>query len=319
MTLRTFHYVVVLSLLAAVTIVSAKDIAGSSDHDLVGRYEGAQITRYVHKDYDQLAVPKQFVDYRDKQASYQITLTGKLTSIEYVGPAGRSILEVISNLQSALTEKSFTTVFECRTKVCGDSSAFYNAARGQLNPGNYGSTTYALMNLGRPEGNVWVALYGVEQTSGGKVIPHLAVHVVEEKAMETGKVTVVESSALKQSIDQFGKVAVYGIYFDVDKAQIKPDSESQIVEIAKLLQQNPQLSVLVVGHTDATGSLQHNKTLSEQRAQAVVAQLIKQHSIAAGRLFATGVGPAAPVASNHTEAGRAKNRRVEIVELLNEQ
>ena len=80
-----------------------------------------------------------------------------------------------------------------------------------------------------------------------------------------------------------------------------------------LLEQRPALALYIVGHTDITGRLAYNLSLSERRASTVVTTLIEQHGIAPSRLVAQGVGPLAPEASNASEAGRARNRRVEIV------
>ncbi|MCB2409531.1 OmpA family protein [Hymenobacter lucidus] len=102
--------------------------------------------------------------------------------------------------------------------------------------------------------------------------------------------------------------------FDTDKATIKPESEATVAEVVKLLQQNPALRLSVEGHTDNTGAAAHNRQLSEARAQAVVADLTRQ-AVAASRLRAAGFGPDKPIADNATEAGKAQNRRVELVKL----
>jgi outer membrane protein OmpA-like peptidoglycan-associated protein len=86
-----------------------------------------------------------------------------------------------------------------------------------------------------------------------------------------------------------------------------------LTEIAKLLEQDPKLKLYVVGHTDNQGTLDMNMDLSRQRADAVVKVLTTKYSVAAARLHTLGDGPSAPVASNDTEEGRAKNRRVELV------
>jgi outer membrane protein OmpA-like peptidoglycan-associated protein len=114
-------------------------------------------------------------------------------------------------------------------------------------------------------------------------------------------------------IGSSGKVAIYGIYFDFDKAEVKPESEPALAEIAKLLQADATLKLYVVGHTDNAGGYDHNMKLSQQRAEAVVRELTSKYRIAAVRLKPRGVGSLAPVTSNDTEEGRAKNRRVELV------
>lgn len=96
-------------------------------------------------------------------------------------------------------------------------------------------------------------------------------------------------------------MAVYGVLFDFDKADIKPESAAALREMAKLLQDQPKLNVAIVGHTDNVGTLEHNLSLSERRAQAVVQTLVAEHRIEAKRLIAKGVGPFAPVSSNQTE------------------
>jgi len=108
--------------------------------------------------------------------------------------------------------------------------------------------------------------------------------------------------------------AVYGIYFDTGKSEIKPESEVAIAEIAKLLRGDASLKINVVGHTDNVGGIDSNMKLSQARANAVVKILITKYGINSKRLNAYGVGPLSPVAPNKTEEGKAKNRRVELVE-----
>jgi outer membrane protein OmpA-like peptidoglycan-associated protein len=130
--------------------------------------------------------------------------------------------------------------------------------------------------------------------------------------MEGGLITV-DAAALSSDIAATGHTAVYGIYFDTAKAEVKPESDAALKEIAKLLQQTPTLKLFVVGHTDSVGALASNMDLSKRRADAVVAALTAKYGVAAARLAAQGCGPLAPVGSNDTEDGRAKNRRVELV------
>jgi OOP family OmpA-OmpF porin len=108
-----------------------------------------------------------------------------------------------------------------------------------------------------------------------------------------------------------GHVEVPGIFFDFAKADIKPESEPALKELTAMLQASAALKVWVVGHTDNTGSLDTNMTLSGARAASVVKALV-QRGIGANRLAPHGAGPYAPVASNATDEGRARNRRVEL-------
>jgi outer membrane protein OmpA-like peptidoglycan-associated protein len=122
-----------------------------------------------------------------------------------------------------------------------------------------------------------------------------------------------DAAALGGGLKAEGHVAVYGIFFDSGKSEVKPESKPALEEIAKLLKQDPGLRLRVVGHTDATGPLEANMRLSQARAEAVVQALAAQHGVAPARVKGHGVGPLAPVATNDTEEGKAKNRRVELV------
>jgi OmpA-OmpF porin, OOP family len=131
---------------------------------------------------------------------------------------------------------------------------------------------------------------------------------------------IMEREAMKQDVvvnelldkmNKEGFVALY-INFETAKATIKPDSQSQLDQVAAMLKAAPALKIEVAGHTDNVGDQASNQKLSEARAQSVVAALT-QRGIAAGRMTAKGYGQSSPVADNRTEEGRAKNRRVELV------
>ena len=138
-----------------------------------------------------------------------------------------------------------------------------------------------------------------------------SIHLIEKQAMKQD--VVADAGAMNKSIRESGKAALYGIYFDTGKSDVKPESEATLKEIAKLLNDNANLKLYVVGHTDNSGTLDVNMKLSQDRAAAVVNALVNRYSIGAFRLKACGDGPTAPVASNDAEEGRALNRRVELV------
>ena len=142
--------------------------------------------------------------------------------------------------------------------------------------------------------------------------PIILLDVVEAAPMETRMVTV-DAGTMAKDVAATGHVALYGIYFDHDKADVKPESAPTLAEIAKFLAQEPKLNLYVVGHTDNVGGFDYNMGLSQRRAAAVVRELTSKHGVQAARLKPAGTGPLAPVAPNDTEEGRAKNRRVELV------
>jgi OOP family OmpA-OmpF porin len=142
--------------------------------------------------------------------------------------------------------------------------------------------------------------------------PVALVVTVEDKAREQKMVTV-KADEMADAIKSGGKIALYGITFDFDKADIRPESKPQLDEIGGLLKADESLKLMITGHTDDQGGAAYNLDLSKRRADAVVEALIEQYGIGPDRLMAQGVGLAAPVASNETQEGRARNRRVELV------
>ncbi len=135
--------------------------------------------------------------------------------------------------------------------------------------------------------------------------------IVEKKKME--QYIEANAEALGNDLRTTGHAAVYGIYFDTGKSTIKPESAQAIGEIAKMLNGDPVLKIYVVGHTDNQGGVESNIKLSQERGEAVLQALVRDHGIAPARLRSYGCGLFAPVASNESEEGRAKNRRVELV------
>lgn len=133
------------------------------------------------------------------------------------------------------------------------------------------------------------------------------VYIIEETIMER-EIALNIREALKSE----GKIALYGIFFDVDKSVIRPESEPELKTLLDYLITNSGVKVFIVGHTDGTGDLSHNMTLSKERAKSVVDYLVSK-GIDSKRLSSDGVGPLCPVSTNLTEEGKQKNRRVEVV------
>lgn len=134
-------------------------------------------------------------------------------------------------------------------------------------------------------------------------------------------VTIVEVKNMKQelvmtiqeSIEKEGKATLYGILFDVGKSTIKPESSDAIKLITDYLNTNPEVKIIIVGHTDNTGNYLNNITLSKERAESIKTYLVSNGKIAITRLQSEGVGPLCPVSTNATDDGKKLNRRVEIV------
>ncbi|MBK9656245.1 MAG: OmpA family protein [Rhodanobacteraceae bacterium] len=242
-----------------------------------------------------------------------------------------SALEIVRQYQAELGGKGFEIVYDSsKDPNAGDYTNFL-APFSQNEPRNNRSTyvlyaasdsTVRSTTLKRSgdSGETWVSIIAVDWAQPDATYKavqgaYAAVDVIDAAAMKKD-IQFVSAADMQKSLTAAGKVALYGIYFDTNQATLKPESKPTLDEIAQLLAADPALKVHVVGHTDNQGGLDSNLSLSKRRAEAVRAALINEHGIAAERLAANGVSYLAPVASNADEAGRAKNRRVELVPFL---
>ena len=123
-----------------------------------------------------------------------------------------------------------------------------------------------------------------------------------------------DADALLEALNRDGRVAIYGILFDVDRAALRPGSGAVLDPIASIMDAEAGLRLEVQGHTDSTGSAERNRLLSQERAAAVVSAL-RLYGVDAGRLGARGLGPDQRIGDNSTDEGRQQNRRVELVRL----
>ena len=311
-----------------VSPASGADIKGGKDSPLLRRYEGSFIVQYEAKEYDVTVIPLGKTEYRGDRYVFTASekAEGRTARLLYVAPAGRSALEVFRNYEGELKEKGYEILFSGSKDELGPYDSFaetlYGRDRQYPIPGDERTKNQQFLSarLVRTEGNVYVTVCAFENNFWGsetkmeKGRTYCRVDMVETKPMETKMVTVT-SEEMARGLESSGKIALYGIYFDTDKADVKPESKAALEEMAKLLKTFPDLRVLVVGHTDSTGDREYNMGLSRRRAEAVVKSLRESYGIAASRLVPAGVGMLAPVASNRTEEGRAKNRRVELVEM----
>jgi len=316
----------ILSLLAAVSLQAqaqpnfTKDIAGGSDHPLLHRYEGSMLYMYGGENLGQARVV-------DTEAGKPVLrkVEGKTANRFYWGPKGRSALEIHRNYQQALTAAGFKILYACETDQC-EKARVQNLVQElprEVNWKSFDALVSSIFNSGNqprfhlvsaakpgPGGNTYVMVALSEYTDFQRV--RQFVQIVEPTVMEGGKVTV-NTRAIQEGLQRDGKVALYGVTFDTNKAVIREQSSEQLEQMAKALQAQPKMKVFIVGHTDDQGEFEANMTLSQKRAQAVADALASKYGIPANRMMPRGVANMAPVASNATEEGRAKNRRVELV------
>jgi OOP family OmpA-OmpF porin len=285
----------------------SRDVAGARDYPGIGRFAGSIITGYRVKDFD--ATSLQAAPFKDGKPVDARRLEGRITRIAYRTNPGPSILEVSRNFETQLAKAGFETLLVCDVDQCG-------------------GIPFSEKVDGLPIPQMWVdgfnyRYYAGRKTEGGRET-YAAVLVSANNNNIYAQLTVaqlgaienkmVDAAAMAKGLGDKGHIALYGIYFDTDKATIKPESAPTLAEMAKLLNGQPKLNVFIVGHTDSQGSFEHNMTLSRQRAEAVAAALAGSYKIARTRLRTAGVGYLAPVGSNASDEGRALNRRVELVE-----
>ncbi|MCF8379067.1 MAG: OmpA family protein [Bacteroidales bacterium] len=323
--MKNLKLILIIPLVYITSMLSAQDIKGSKDHSLITRYPGSVIDYYEVQDYKPYSVAT------GPQTGYNhiedwIETEGKFTRIYYTVMGQTTLTEVYRNYLSALKKGGFTILADGIHPESGVSKevggrgflkTFYAKNPAPTNSGIkilVGSSTsagacYIAAQLQKPGSNVYIVIGGSQYATNEKVF---LVDIIEETIMEDDLIQVNADQMLK-GIKADGKIALYGIYFDFDKSDIKPESGATLEEVSLLLKNNPEMEVYVVGHTDSKGLTDYNLTLSEKRADAVVKELVEKYGIQSKRLSGHGVGPLCPVSSNDTEAGRKWNRRVELV------
>jgi OmpA-OmpF porin, OOP family len=317
----------------ATTLALAQDMPGSRDHPAVKRFAGSTIVGYDAREFEavefQSSTFKEFDSRARKRVYVQspLTLEGKFTRIWYEAPGATSSTDVYRNYANDLKASGFTVIYDSLSdaqsrsplnflstftrdgvdfvKTTRSEYVFAAAQRTSVRTGTY------------QKNNVFVRLVVVDwpkddSTYKAKQGGYVAVDVLETKSIEQ-KMQVVTASEMSNAIASTGKVAIYGIFFDTNKADVKPESKPSLDQIAAYLKNEPNTRLHVVGHTDNVGGFDGNMGLSKRRADAVVAALTREYGVASSRLTANGVAYLAPVSTNSNEEGRAKNRRVELV------
>jgi len=253
-----------------------QDAEGCHDPAVLTRMPGCTISQCESKEFDaaELLVAETSEGLERKK------FEGQKESLTYSCPENLSSLQIVRNAENALKKSGFTVVYS-------------------------GPSEYNNLLVTAHKGAQWVEVEG--SSSGGYYVTALRVKEMEQR-MEAS------AEALEAEINASGHVAVYGIQFDIAKATLKPESENVLSEVLSLLKKNSDWQLRVEGHTDNVGAKETNLKLSEQRAAAVVAWLVK-NGIDKSRLASQGFGDSKPTADNTTEEGRARNRRVELVKL----
>jgi OmpA-OmpF porin, OOP family len=312
------------------------DAKGAKDHPEIPRIEGSLLVDFKHDKFDESEVPLSRVKKDRLSFEKTVKFEGERTRLLYVLPDTIGTLEVERNYQTVLAKRGYQLVFSCQDKSCGteDSGSYFFEAfyskNARILKGQFGEKVwfgypltasrfavfkkdaptkdsgYAIVATGYHGSNYWRDDFKVKGKNA------LFFEMIEAKTMDNSMVTVA-AAEMSRDISASGKAVLYGILFDTNKTDIKPESKPQLDEMAKLLKQDPKLVVYIAGHTDNQGTLAYNLDLSQRRADAVVKALAGEYKINPKQMTAKGLANLAPVSSNDAETGRAKNRRVELV------
>jgi outer membrane protein OmpA-like peptidoglycan-associated protein len=299
---KHFLLCVTASILTIATPAFAED---GQDHPMVNRYPDTKIAHYDYKEFEeaQILLSKPYEANGKWVADKVLPLEGQVTYIHYTKPNTVSALQIFRNYQTSLTKSGFKELFVCNrpctTANIGEFEGLLKARGLYLN--------YSTDNqyVAAQKGNVYVSMF---VNDGG-----VWLFVVEQGQMDTGKIKVNGNSPIANALSQSGRVDVYGLTFDTGKSSLKPSSKTTLTELSQILNDNPQLNLDVIGHTDNVGSEESNLKLSQDRSEAVIAALASDYGINPTRLNPIGKGQSQPISSNDTEKGKATNRRVEFV------
>lgn len=273
-----FQYRILQALVCIFLIAGAAEAI--SQEDVKGCKDHPLFTRMPNF-YIRLCESSDFDRHEFSSESGPIAVEGKKTVLYYFlkdGAKGPSVVAIVRNHINAIKKIGGTVVYD------GGGRATLKVTKGKQ--------------------EIWV---GVNVAA----VYEYRLDIVEKGEMQQDIIATAE--VMTNDITTTGHAALYGIYFDTGKSEIKAESESSLKEIAKMLKQNGTMKLFVVGHTDNMGGIGGNMTLSKARAGSVVKELTAKHGVDAGQLAAHGVGSLSPVAPNATEEGRALNRRVELV------
>ncbi len=312
---------VTVALMSSTNIFAQRttDIKGAKDYPLVSRFEGSIIEFYKVTKWGTYKLPVFKDDTSHPNYKHPLVLEGKIMRWQYSVSPDNNPAYIMKNFETAFKNSDYKILLE------GKPGEDFDEGPASFQGDYYGSQEH--LNLEKfgfaynPIGNhkaIIVAkthkdnndIYIVDVISDFSNTSLITQDVIEVQAAETGKVTAV---SLDKDISATGHVAIYDIHFDTGKSAIKPESANALKNIADYLKAHSHEQFLIVGHTDNVGNFDANLKLSKNRAVAVLNELVQKYGVKEDQLKAYGDGPTAPVSTNTTDEGRAKNRRVEIV------
>ncbi|MCM8803968.1 MAG: DUF4892 domain-containing protein, partial [Candidatus Omnitrophica bacterium] len=264
---------------------SQEDVEGSKDHPIISRYPGSYIYHYDQKDFDEFEIllgPVKSSSDEDIKKAKKEKLEGKITKIQYQVPKNRSPFEVFKNYEEAVKKAGFDILYLARGSEISGIRRFLYSYFWDVYATRDDENNFFYLSAKNKTGNIVISICVLPRWDG----PIALLGIVEMKEMEKG---LIKAEDIYQSIMREGHIAIYSIYFDFDKTDIKPESKPALDEIANFLKSNPKIKLYIVGHTDNVGKLEYNMDLSRKRAEAVVKELVEKYGIEKERLKPFGV------------------------------
>lgn len=321
-----FLFLFALMISTSLSAQRKTDVENSKDHPLVSRFQGAVIEFYKETKWGTYKMPiydKGKINFKTPKI-----LEGKVIRIQYSVSPDNNPEYILQNFKAAFIKAGFniltavaneglgvgTRSQDWNSQYYGSGDAYWTNA---LNNGKFGSfyeipnnksnQSFIVANGQKGGKDIFISVYSVDHDA----FVLINQDVIEVEAAATGLIT---AENISKGLKAEGHMAIYDILFETGKSEIKPESSNTLKTIAEYMNANADKKFYIVGHTDNTGNLPDNMSLSENRAKSVLNELIAKYSVNRGQLSGFGVGSLSPVASNRSDEGKAKNRRVEIVE-----
>jgi outer membrane protein OmpA-like peptidoglycan-associated protein len=328
----SINWVNIARLLALICLTSGygKDVFGANEHPALPSVPGSKVVASERKEQGEMIIPLERVVFDLQTQKFNnfktVSASGPLMRTLYELPTQTTPQEVARYYETSLSEAKGEILFSgAQGALDNGNDRFVD----QIYRGREPDRIYNLLLLNRDNAylagkynwngrDIYVQVYTFANSEGRStnLVRKGRVGALVE-TVEAGPThpptPLVTSEQMAEEINRTGRIALYGLYFDTGRTEIKSESKPTLEQIADLLKRERNLKLLVVGHTDNVGTFEANRDLSQRRAESVVNALVTGFGIAPESLIPFGVSYAAPVASNATPEGRSQNRRVELV------
>lgn len=236
---------------------------------------------------------------------------------------GLTAQQIVRPLRDALSEAGWRVLLDCNARECGGFD-FRFATRVVPAPDMFVDiAAFRFVAMAGPDGAVLSALASadpvhgylqvIHATDGPATAPPDPAPMALDDPAPDGPVTSASNDPLLADIAEDGQIALPDLVFETGAVSLGDGPIASLDRLAAFLQDNPDLRALLVGHTDAVGSLENNLALSRRRAEAAARYMLDRHGLDPAQIGAEGAGFLAPVASNLVPEGRERNRRVDAI------